>query len=166
MCPSFRGRVCVRVYVYVYVRACVCVCVRVRVCVCASGAPVRRQIWNQRAQSRRTHPSGPPGSEFEVVVGPLGRQTCSPKTERLEKCVYPSRRMAQTNLRTQFVREIRRVTIHQALPEAVQGPSQRARTGDTVNTGPSSSADPTAESTGIPIIEVEDDVQMDGYEIP
>ena len=72
--------------------------------------------------------------------------------------------MQQTNLRSQFVREIRRVTIHQALPEAVQGPSQRARTGDTVNTGPSSSADPTAESADIPIIVV--DVDMDGYELP
>ena len=72
--------------------------------------------------------------------------------------------MAQTNLRTQFVREIRRVTIHEALPEAVQGPSQRARTDDTENTGTSSSADPTAGSTDNPIIVV--DVDMDGYELP
>ena len=72
--------------------------------------------------------------------------------------------MQQTNLRTQFVREIRRVTIHEALPEAVQGPSQRARTDDTENTGTSSSADPTAGSTDNPIIVV--DVDMDGYELP
>ena len=72
--------------------------------------------------------------------------------------------MAQTNLRTQFVREIRRVTIHEALQEAVQGPSQRARTGDTVNTGPSSSADPTAESADIPITAM--DVEKDQNEIP
>ena len=72
--------------------------------------------------------------------------------------------MQQTNLRTQFVREIRRVTIHQALPEAVQGPSQRARTGDTVNTGPSSSADPSAEFADIPITAL--DVDMDQNQIP
>ena len=72
--------------------------------------------------------------------------------------------MAQTNLRTQFVRETRRVTIHEALQEAVQGPSQRARTGDTVNTGPSSSADPSAVDADIPIIVV--DADMDGYELP
>ena len=30
--------------------------------------------------------------------------------------------MQQTNLRTQFKRDIRRVTVHEALPEAVQGP--------------------------------------------
>ena len=72
--------------------------------------------------------------------------------------------MQQTNLRTQFVREIRRVTIHEALPEADQGPSQRARTGDTVNTEPSSSADPTAEFADIPITAL--DVEMDQNEIP
>ena len=70
--------------------------------------------------------------------------------------------MTQRNCRTDAVREIRRTTIHAALPEAVQGPSQRARTDDTAGT--SSSADPTAGSTDNPIIVV--DVDMDGYELP
>ena len=72
--------------------------------------------------------------------------------------------MQQTNLRTQFKRDIRRVTVHEALPEAVQGPVGVAPTGDTVNTGPSSSADPSAVDADIPIIVV--DADMDGYELP
>ena len=72
--------------------------------------------------------------------------------------------MQQRNCRTDNVREIRRTTIHAALPEAVQGPSRRARTGDTVITGPSSSADPSAVDADIPIIVV--DADMDGYELP
>ena len=72
--------------------------------------------------------------------------------------------MQQTNLRTQFKREIRRVTIHQALPEAVQGPVQEARTGDTENTGPSSSADPSAELADMGFTAL--DVDMDQNQIP
>ena len=73
--------------------------------------------------------------------------------------------MQQTNLRTQFVREIRRVTIHEALPEAVPGPSGMAPTEAVPATGTSSSADPAIGSTDNPIIIV-GDVDMDGYELP
>ena len=73
--------------------------------------------------------------------------------------------MQQTNLRTQFVRKIRRVTIHEALPEAVPGPSGMAPTEAVPATGTSSSADPAIGTTDNPIIIV-GDVDMDGYELP
>ena len=73
--------------------------------------------------------------------------------------------MTQRNCRTDAVREIRRTTIHAALPEAVQGPSQRARTDDTVITGPSSSADPTLGSPA-PWPSIDTNGLMNGYMQP
>ena len=72
--------------------------------------------------------------------------------------------MKQTNLRTQFKRDIRRVIVSEFLPMPVHGPVGVAPTGDTGITGPSSVPDPSAADADDDVIVVDADV--DGYEQP